>query len=278
MICALRSSFFRLFRTGLFAKIILFSLLIGAVVIFNYCSHDLLMYVLRRPRYLDNTFIIGCILKLVYVIPFVSAVFCMMYTGSDISFRAINNRITTGISRVHIYIADLAVSVLSTLVSVAVMSLLFYVFAKTIPEKENVKINGYIAGLLFSVALICVAFAAVYTLMQFFLGNKFLGLVISLLIIPCLALSTEAVERKLQEPYRNSYVNEETGMSYWDLNPNYAGGTERKLLTLYYNTSPYSFGFASEDKDYPEETAAAGVIVLLSTAAGVISIRKKEYP
>ena len=69
MICSLKSSFYRFVRTGMLTKVLVFSALIGLAVIINTCLDDMMMYLIRRPRYVDNTFIITNVLKLVYVIP-----------------------------------------------------------------------------------------------------------------------------------------------------------------------------------------------------------------
>ena len=277
MIRALKSSFFRFFSTGLFVKLLIISVVLGAFAILQTCASEYYMYFVSRPRYLTNEFVIFCILKLVYTMPFATAVFSMMFTGNDVAFRTINNKITTGVSRVNIYIADLTVTVFASLLSLFVMTGLFFLFGRLAPVKSAVTFSKYIAGIFVQVLLITVAFASVYTLLQFFISTKLLALILSLIMIPCLMFGNMYIEACLQEPYRESYMDEETGELCWKLNDEYIGGTPRKILTFIYETSPYSYKFIENKEHVPQEAIAAGIVFVLSSAAGITSITKKEY-
>lgn len=277
MIRALKSSFFRFFSTGLFVKLLIISVVLGAFAILQTCASEYYMYFVSRPRYLTNEFVIFCILKLVYTMPFATAVFSMMFTGNDVAFRTINNKITTGVSRVNIYIADLTVTVFASLLSLFVMTGLFFLFGRLAPVKSAVTFSKYIAGIFVQVLLITVAFASVYTLLQFFMSTKLLALIISLIMIPCLMFGNMYIEACLQEPYRESYMDQETGELCWKLNDEYIGGTPRKILTFIYETSPYSYKFIENKEHVPQEAIAAGIVFVLSSAAGITSITKKEY-
>ena len=277
MIRALKSSFFRFFSTGLFVKLLIISVVLGAFAILQTCASEYYMYFVSRPRYLTNEFVIFCILKLVYTMPFATAVFSMMFTGNDVAFRTINNKITTGVSRVNIYIADLTVTVFASLLSLFVMTGLFFLFGRLAPVKSAVTFSKYIAGIFVQVLLITVAFASLYTLLQFFISTKLLALILSLIIIPCLMFGNMYIEACLQEPYRESYMDEETGELCWELNDEYIGGTPRKILTFIYETSPYSYKFIENEEHVPQEAIAAGIVFVLSSAAGITSITKKEY-
>ena len=118
--------------------------------------------------------------------------------------------------------------------------------------------------------------------MQYFSSNKLLALIITLLIIPALVLTTELAKQKLDEPYRLfQYEEDENGDSKvtgWTENPDYIGGTPRTLLTFAYNTSPYAFQFIGSDNvTLKSEAEASGIVFLVSTALGIVSINKKEY-
>ncbi|MBR3462287.1 MAG: hypothetical protein IKH20_06385 [Clostridiales bacterium] len=277
MIRALKSAFYRFFRTGLFVKLLIFSVALGAFTILQTCSSNYYMFFFSRPRYFTNEFVIFCIIKLVFTMPFATAIFSTMFTGNDVDFRTINNKISTGISRVYIYVADLIVTVFASLLSLFIMTGIFFLFGKLAPVKSSVTFSRFIAGKFFQVLLITVAFASVYTLLQFFLSTKLLALIISLGMIPCLMFGTIYINTRLEDPYRISYVDEETGELCWRLNEDYIGGTPRKVLTFIYETSPYSYKFVENERNFPQEAIAAGIVFVLSSAAGVISITKKEY-
>ena len=282
MIRALRSSFFRFFRTGLFLKSLIFTAVMAFFQIFRTCTEDLGMFPFQQPRFINNGFILTNMLTLVYVVPFGIALFASIHTGSDVQFRSINNKITTGVSRTSIFLSDLIVTVLSTECSILLQMVIFYLYAKFAPVKSNISVAKYIINSTLCIMVICAAFCAVYVLIQYFSSNKLLALIITLLIIPTLVLSKELIEAKLQEPYRiYQYEDDENGeqkVTGWTVNPEYIGGTPRTILSFVYSTSPYSFQYVDNEKvSLKTEAEASGIVFLASTVLGLVSINKKEY-
>ena len=283
MIRALRSSFFRFFSTGLFIKSLIFSVILAFFQIFRTCTEDLGLLPFQQPRYVNNNFIMMNMLTLIYVVPFGIALFASIHTGSDIQFRSINNKITTGVSRTSILLSDLIVTVLSAEFSIVLQLLIFYLYARFVPVKSNISVSGLIINSTLGIMVICAAFSAVFVLVQFFSSNKLLALILTLLILPTINFSSQMLEARLTEPYRlYQYEEDENGeqkVTGWTVNPNYIGGTPRTILKFVYDTSPYSFYFFESDKvSLKTETEAAGIVFLAATALGVLSINKKEYP
>ncbi|MBR4913865.1 MAG: hypothetical protein IKZ42_01150 [Clostridiales bacterium] len=282
MIRALRSSFFRFFKTGLFFKSLLFSVIMAFMLILRTCMEDMNLLPFHQPRYINNGFILTNMLSLVYVVPFGIAIFASIHTGSDVQFRVINNKIATGVSRTQIFLSDLIVTLLSTEISILIQMVVFYLFAMYAPVKSNVSLPRFIINSTLCIMVICAAFCSVYVLMQYFSSNKLLALIITLLIIPALVLSTELARQKLDEPYKfYQYEEDENGDSKvigWTENPEYIGGTPRTILTFVYNTSPYAFQFVESDQvTLKTEAQASGIVFLASTVLGLVSINKKEY-
>ena len=282
MIRALRSSFFRFFRTGLFFKSLVFTAVLAFFLIFRTCTEDMNLLPFQQPRFINNNFIITTLVTLVYVVPFGTAIFATIHTGSDVAFRSINNKIATGISRTQLFLADLIVTLLTTELSVIIQAVIICLFARFAPVKQSIRINGTIIIIVLCIMMICAAFSAVYVCLQYFSSNKLLALIISLLIIPALVVSTQLIEQKLGEPYRlyqYEYIEgEEPKVTGWEVNPDYVSGTSREVLTFIYNTTPYTYKFASAEKDaLKSETIASGIVFLTATALGLLSINKKEY-
>lgn len=279
MICALKSSVFRYVKTGLLAKSLLFSFAMGLGIIFHTCLIDLYMFSFSRPRFLDNGFVILNINKLIYVVPFASALFCMILTGSDISYRSINNKIATGISKTKNYLAELAVSIFATVLSVLIAGLEFIIYSKTVPYKNNVIPDQMLIYAFIRVIIICVSFTTVYLLIQFFFSKKLFGLIISLLLVPALMSASSALITSLSEPYRSYVLIDAENETYeWHENPAYVGGIKRKVLQNVYESIPYRDDYLYEKYDHDSETTAAGAVILLSTAAGIMSVSRKELP
>ena len=278
MICSLKSSFYRFVRTGMLTKVLVFSALIGLAVIINTCLDDMMMYLIRRPRYVDNTFIITNVLKLVYVIPFASAVFCSVFTGSEISMRSVNNKIATGITRFSVYLSELAVSVVATVLSVIVSFAAILLFAQYVPVKENVKINKQIILLVLSVTIICIAFTALFLWFQLFFRHKFIALACSLVMVLTVVTVSPVIGGLLEEPYRYYVMtDEEAGTYEWLTNPYYIGGTLRNVLTFVYDSSPYNFDSVTDLNSFPQAAVTAGMIFVLTSATGMVSVKKKEF-
>ena len=276
MISSLKSSLFRFFRTKLFLLVLGFSVVMGIAMVNNTCS-DMGQYIFARPRFFDSLFVITCIRKLVFVIPFGSAIFCTMFTGSDISFRSINNKISTGTHRIRIFLADAVTAVFATVLSIAGAVLVIYVFAKTVPVKENVKINSVMFVSLLKVTIICVAFVILFTVFQYLLCNKLLAVMLSFVLLIVIVSSTSIIDDLLQRPYRYSYTNEETGETLWEINPGYVGGNSRKALILAKEVNPY-YGAMTDDPEGSKAVTAAGASIIIFTAAGFVVISRKEFP
>ena len=278
MICALRSAFFRYRKTGLPFYVLIFSVVISMAVFIQVNSEIISVYMFARPRFYDNTIVLYSLYYLVFAIPFLSAVCCMIFTGSDISDRTINNKVTTGISRLAVYLADLVFNIISTVASLIICAICIFVCAKVIPVRESVSIDARIIETFLYVMVVCLAFTTVFTLIFFFFSNKFFGIVISLLLLPCVSVITECIMNALNNPYRYSYEDKETGETKWNLDPNYVGGTARKVLTVLYKTSPYSDYMIEENAISTYSVSGAGAVIVISTALGYLTVSRKEYP
>lgn len=277
MSCALKSAFFRYRKTGLPIYVLIFSVVISMAVFFQVNSIVISLYFFSRPRYYDNTIVLYSLYYLMYAIPFLSAVCCMIFTGSDISDRTINNKVITGISRMAVYFADLVFNIISTVAALFICAIFIFVCAKVIPVRESVSIDAQIIEMFLYVTVVCLAFTTVFTLIFFFFSNKFFGIVISLLLLPCVSTCTASIVDALNNPYRYSYVDEETGETKWSINPHYVGGNARKVLTVLYETSPYT-DYISEEKDISAySVCGAGVVIVISTALGYLTVSRKEY-
>ena len=278
MIRAVKSAFFRFFRTGLFAKVLIFSIVLSVLIILNTCADGYSMILFKRPRYIDREFLLYCLIRIILVLPMTNAVFCTSFTGNDLLFRSINNKVATGISRRNIYLADLIVSCTATVIEVAVSYGIIISFGKFWPTKLGVKIDGYTVRLMIFILISCVAFTAFYTLMQYFFSSKLFALIVALLIVPCLFVFGQLVNAELEEPYRYSITNEETGETSWELNPKYVGGTSRKVMTFVYDTIPYTFQVIADPNtsNFTNGLAADGIVIVVTTAAGLSVLKKRE--
>lgn len=231
-------------------------------------------YFIARPRFLDNEFVLSCLFLSLFMLPFVIAVFTTMFTGTDISSRAVNNKIATGLPRIHIYLADLIVTLAAAVMNYALYIGITLAVARFWPMRSYVKFDRELINYLILVFITCIAFAAVDILIQYFFSNRLFAVIVALLILPCLPVVTGRISIKLQAPYRYEVTDKDSGESYWKLNPDYVGGTSRKVLTAVYDSSAYR---ANTGDLYTEQCVASGLVVVLSTAAGLVTAKKKEF-
>ena len=274
MICALRSSFYRFFKTGLYLKMLIFTGIMCLCICFGICFESIFFYTIGRPRYIDNGYIRMCLIVALFILPFIIAVFSSVFTGSDISYRAINNKIATGLSRRSVYLADLIVTLVATLMIYLFYVLITFAVAKIWPLKSNIKIDNTIVNSLIIVLITCISFAAVFTLIQYFFCNKLFAIVVALLLLLSMPVVTGQLKSKLDIPYRYEVSDSESGESYWELNPKYIGGTGRKVIMAVYNSCAYNMDIGNL---HTEQCVASGIIVVLATSAGLLSISKKEF-
>lgn len=275
---ALKSAFYRFFSTGLFAKTLIFSVLAGFILAFYYNSQINYSDPFSRPRLLDGSFVCGSLVLLFFVVPVFMAIFCVSFTGSDIAFRAINNKISTGISRTQIYLSDLIVSITASTMVCLLSEIGIFLWTYLWARRVSVRFNSTLIGLIIAPFIVSAAFTAIYVCTEFFASSKVLALILSLLIMPCFSIATTLMSTDLEEPYKFQYVNEETNEIGWNLNPKYVGGTKREIYTLVLNSSVYS-GEVFENGEFKltAPAIASGVVVVAFTAAGVASVRKKEF-
>ena len=281
MIRALKSSFFRFFKTGIFFLTLLFSVVFALLVALYIYAEFYAFYAFKRPRFLDNGFVLLCLNTLLYVMPFAIALFCTLFTGTDMEFRSINNKISTGISRIQIYLADFTVTLLASVISCAIQEGIIFLIVKLWAIKSTIRFDTYLIGMMITVVIICISFAALYTFFQYFASNKFLALIITLMIIPCVMIVSSLITTSLKEPYRTQVYVEETGETEWRLNPDYVSGTKREIYTFISEASPYSDDedfYNNTKKNLGKQATVASIVFVLSTAAGFVSISKKEFP
>ena len=276
MNCALKSAFFRFFRTKAFFLVLVISVVIGMVIIFDTSTVIISTNIFSRPRFIANDFLSYCIVKLAIVIPVASAVFSTAFTGSDISFRSINNKIATGIKRTHIYLADYIVTVIAVIMSNAINLFMFYAFAKFVPQRSYIKINGMIIGLALKSLIICLAYVSAYLLIQYFMSTKLLAIIASLTLMPVVYFGAFIFESVLEEPYRTAVKNEQTEELEWELNSKYVSGTTRDIIDYVYKSSVF-YAVDNEDFTCDNAYAVAGSVIVLSSVLGLVVINKKEY-
>ena len=73
-------------------------------------------------------------------------------------------------------------------------------------------------------------------------------------------------------------TDKEKGTYEWVINKEYIGGAPRTVLSFIQDASVFNIGDPFDDDILINKDSAACAVILLSTAAGIVSVNKKEYP
>ena len=275
---ALKSSLSRFVKSRLLAEAVIAGILMGAITFLFLGVFELAINMFRRPRYMDNSYLTMCLTRLPLFFTVFQAVLSSQFTGRDIGMRTINNRISTGFSRSSIFLADLLVMIISSLLSEALCAATIFALVKTVPVKSGARLDPKITGLLIMLGLISIAFASLFTLFQYFLSNRLLTLIICVLMLPALIFFTGNIDSALEEPYKYEFTDDVTGITETRYNELYLTGKKREIYIYLSEASPYNMYGVISSREISRGDTVALITFALSSGLGLLAISKKEFP
>lgn len=229
------------------------------------------------PIVLDNG-----LFTLAMFIGIIASVFCSLFIGTEYSDGTIRNKITVGHSRAAIYISNLIVCitacVLMCLTFTVVYTVIGYFHLGWLKTDIKTIFIFFIAML-----MIAVSNCAIFTLITMLNQNKALSAVVCILLAFGMLFAGTYISTTLSEPktYESTYIDEEgrivTDQS--EPNPNYVGGTKRKVYEFLNNFLPggQAVQTANMSAKHPEIFILySSVILVIATGAGVLVFRKKD--
>lgn len=223
----LSSAFFRLWRNREFWVCIGLMLALAAGSMLNACRmaiRDVSLYQ-QSSRCLDDYYF-----QFALYIGGFCAVFSSLFLGTEYSDGTLRNKIVVGHTRTSIYLANLLVSFVSTLLflSAWLAGALIAVPTLGLWQMPPMALLAYLViALLFTAA-----FSAIFTAVAMLCSNKAYAVVFSVLLFLGLLIISANVDNKLEEPEMTSHVEiTENGMQMGDLepNPDYLSGTRRAV-------------------------------------------------
>lgn len=270
----LRSNFSRLWKDKIF-WLCMGGMLIYAVAYMLNASQKTISPVTGEVYTLEHYYF----MFLAYV-GFFFAVITSMFLGTEYSDGTIRNKLIVGHTRTNVYLANLIVTFVASLLImcvwfigalVGIPALGFFTFSP-------VKLAGYF--------LICVLLVATYSAINTFIAmlssNKTATVLISIVLLICLIVCATTLYNALYEP---ETINSTSVMVNGVLageevpNPRYIGGTLRSIFNLLLVILPtgQSVNLAFLEMQRPITMIMSSLSVTVSvTALGIILFRKKD--
>ncbi|MDE5854464.1 MAG: ABC transporter permease [Ruminococcus sp.] len=280
----IKANFLRLFKSGVFRLYMVFSGGLGLFIIlmryFDY-QKNMERYNNLPPEYhtIDGIAFVG-IMYLLFVIP----VFVGIFVGTEYSDGTIRNKLTVGHKRGDIYLANLIVCTAGTLIGAALNLLIHFTIGTALCGLEVLKTTDILKTIMYTfIALI--SSTAIMVLISMIINSKAVASVSVIIITMIMFFSTLTIFDKLTTPeyYEGySYVNTETGEIIerpTEKNPRYLSGTKRKVYQTIYDVMPtshiyeYAMLFTENANKY---AGYDGIILVVTTALGIILFRKKD--
>lgn len=270
----LSAGFVRLWKNTMFwIEVIAMVLFFAAVMIANYQSaHD------YGLAYSLDVLFPGPFL----VIGFFTASFASMFLGTEYSDGTIRNKLSTGHSRVSVYLSGLILCFTATLLFC--LSVIAIICIMGIPLFGTL-VNP-LANTLAVIAIgifIAAAYSAVFTLVSMSVTNKPVAVIACIFICIAFYLSSMLIELKLGEPEINpGYAWLENGVPVSSLpspNPDYVSGTKRDIYEFIYDFLPTGQSFQLGKKN-PKLSLLFPLyslfITVSSTVGGILIFQKKD--
>lgn len=271
----LSAGFARLWKSALFwGGVLLMTGFMVLVMLSNY--RDMVKYDIH---YLLDTFFSGCFM----FIGIFTAVFAALFLGTEYSDGAIRNKLITGHSRTCLYLSNLIVCFVSSLIvcaacTLAVLFLGIPLFGP--PTKPLPQLLALLGIGIMAVA----AFSGIFTLVAMLCSRKSITTILCTLGFFALLFAAIYVMIRLEEPEMREGFYEMTvdgviqqGEPY--PNPHYLRGTARAIFTFFQDFLPTGQGFQLAQQNMVPRAILPLYSLLITagtTIVGILIFRKKD--
>ena len=235
----------------------------------------------------------GCLFEYLPLMGLVSAIFTSLFIGSEYSDGTIRNKLVVGHSRMWIYLANLIVcSIASILISLAYTAGVFVI--GNMKGGELATETGVIFLCMIGSLWVSVTYTSIMTLLAILNSNKASNVVVSMILALVLLISGTFIHQRLGEPkvYDNYVSVNEMGIptQIEQLpNPQYIDGTPRVILEILNDLLPsgqaIQLADAFDTEGMTDESIAnasyrwmgySSLITFLISGLGIALFRQKE--
>lgn len=235
---------------------------------------------LKNGHLLDNVPLI-----LSPVFPIILAIVVGLFTGMEYSDGTIRNKLVAGHSRISIYFASMFTTYVASVIIFLTSPAIIYAIGIPVYGNTSLPFHEYAKAIL--VVLIAgFACCSLYTFLCMAIQSKATGVVTVLILAIVMYVAAMTLTDRLNSPeYYDSYslTNEQSGTVAVEKvkNPHYLSGSKRKIYEKINNFLPYTHllylvqnvTLPQKPYDFPLNS---GIIILASTACGIIIFKKKD--
>lgn len=218
----LRANFFRLIKNKIFWGIIVITLGITSVLLFNTIINNQG----ETKESIDRL-----VVMYMYFIGIAMAIFTSLFVGTEYSDGVLRNKIVIGHSRKHIYLADLITSIIVGLCIQLIYMLIVAVIGIPIFGTLQMTIEKFLFVII-DIVFIIITYASIFTCITLLCSDITVSTVscmilVLIMFIASMALSSTANTMK----YRETYIQTENGEIevHQKLNPDYPGDLKKNV-------------------------------------------------
>ena len=218
----LRANFFRLIKNKIFWGIIVITLGITSVLLFNTIINNQG----ETKESIDRLLVMY-----MYFIGIAMAIFTSLFVGTEYSDGVLRNKIVIGHSRKHIYLADLITSIIVGLCIQLIYMLIVAVIGIPIFGTLQMTIEKFLFVII-DIVFIIITYASIFTCITLLCSDITVSTVscmilVLMMFIASMALSSTANTMK----YRETYIQTENGEIevHQKLNPDYPGDLKKNV-------------------------------------------------
>lgn len=218
----LRANFFRLIKNKIFWGIVVITLGITSVLLFNTIINNQG----ETKESIDRLLVMY-----MYFIGIAMAIFTSLFVGTEYSDGVLRNKIVIGHSRKHIYLADLITSIIVGLCIQLIYMLIVAVIGIPIFGTLQMTIEKFLFVII-DIVIIIITYASIFTCITLLCSDITVSTVscmilVLMMFIASMALSSTANAMK----YRETYIQTENGEIevHQKLNPDYPGDLKKNV-------------------------------------------------
>lgn len=278
------ANFVRLFKSWVFRLYMIFSAGMSIfMIVMRYLDyHNNMEYYEKLPvdyHTMDDIMFVG----LMYVL-FAVPVLVGNFVGTEYSDGTIRNKLIVGHKRIDIYLANLIVCTVGVLIGVILHLVINCTIGIAVCGMEILTVQKILELTLYMI-IAFISVTAIMVLFTMFVNSKSGASVTVLIVTIIMFFATFTISNKLSQPeyYEGGkYFDEET-QELVDIerekNPDYLTGTKRKVYQTIYDVIPVSHMYEavmSSTENANKFAGYDGIILVVTTALGIILFRKKD--
>lgn len=277
MINLLDAGFTKLFKSLVYRLTVLFCLLYSLFLVATRII-DSISY----PD-LPRTTLDGIISSGPVMLQLIAPVFISLFIGREYSDQTLRNKISVGHSRIDIYLSNLIISVVGSLILYVIYVIPMCIFGYTYFTSFETPIGKLICVQLIGM-VIMIAVASLYNMISILIPNKAVTAILSLLAAFVIFMFGMLVHVSLEEDKiargegGSVLIVEDNGEENED--KSFMSDTERKVFEFLDVVLPSSQAVNMSNSNIPSKwekmVVSDIVIIVLTSAAGIIVFRRKD--